>query len=77
MADAWWPAMFSMLDAPRPMATITFTLDLVGDPTGVEHCFHQASTLSVFDGYQPELRAIWAEDGRLLAINHQTFVVIR
>jgi hypothetical protein len=80
MADAWWPAIFGLLELPRPMATITFTVDVVGDCAGLDPdapYFHQSHTLALADGWAPELRTLWGEDGRLLAVNHQTFVVIR
>lgn len=80
MADAWWPALFAVLRAPRPMATVTFTVDVVGDCAGLDPdapLFHDARTLSARVGYAPELRTLWGADGRLLAINHQTFVIIR
>jgi len=80
LVDAWWPALFAILAAPRPMATITFTADLLGDCEGLAPdapCFYEARLLGFHDGYAPELRALRGEDGRLLVVNHQTFVVIR
>lgn len=80
MADCWWPALFSRLSVGRPMATITFTLDVTGTCDGLDPSaplFHDARVLATADGYSTELRTLWGEDGRLLAINHQTFVVIR
>jgi hypothetical protein len=80
LADAWWPAIFAVLDAPRPMATLTFTLDLIGDLDGLDPelpLYHDARTLAVAEGYQPELRTLWGADGRLVAVNHQTFVIIK
>jgi len=79
LADAWWPALFPVMSAPRPMATITFTLDLVSSPEGLETeapYYHEAHTLVSHAGFAPELRTLWGHDGRLLAINHQTFVVV-
>ena len=80
LADAYWPALFGALRAPRPMATVTFTLDLIGTCDGLDPeapLFHDSRTLVARDGYAPEMRTLWGEDGRLLAINHQTFVIIR
>jgi acyl-CoA thioesterase len=80
MADAFWPALLMALPAPRPMATITFTIDVVGSCEGLDPeapLYHQSHTLVARDGFAPELRTLWGEDGRLLAINHQTFVVIK
>jgi hypothetical protein len=80
MADAWWPAIFPVLPGPRPMATMTFTLDVVGGCDGLDPAaplFHESRALVARDGWVPELRTLWGEDGRLLAINHQTFVIIK
>src|SRR5262249_11787426 len=79
LADAWWPALFGLLDAPRPVATITFTLDLAATLDGLDPAaplYHESTTLVSDEGYAPELRTLWGEDGRLVAVNHQTFVVI-
>jgi hypothetical protein len=80
LADAWWPALFGVMRGPRPMATLTFTLDLVSDTEGLDPeapYFHEARTMVSRGGFAPELRTLWGADGRLLAINHQTFVVIQ
>lgn len=80
LADCYWPAIFTVLEAPRPMATITFTLDFVGTFDGLSHdapVFHEGQMLAAERGFAPELRTIWGPDGRLLAINHQTFCIIQ
>lgn len=80
LADAWWPALLSLLDAPRPAATLTFTLDIVANLDGLPSdgpLYHDARTLVARDGFAPEVRTLWGMDGRLVAINHQTFVVIK
>ncbi len=80
LADAWWPALFGLLPAQRPVATITFTLDLASMFDGLDPespLYHESTTLVSADGYAPELRTLWGEDGRLVAVNHQTFVVIK
>jgi acyl-CoA thioesterase len=78
--DAYWPALFARLTGFRPMATITFSLDVLGTCEGLDPTaplFHQGRVLAARDGYAAEERILWGEDGRLLAINRQTFVVIR
>jgi acyl-CoA thioesterase len=80
MADVWWPALLQTMPVPRPMATLTFTLDILGNCEGLAPdapLYHEGRTLAVRDGWAPEQRTLWGEDGRLLAINHQTFVVIK
>lgn len=80
LIDAWWPAAFARMRAPRPMATIAFTLQLVADPARIdpsEPVFHRARTPVAAGGYMVEFRELWSPAGELLALNQQTFVVIR
>ena len=80
MIDAWWPAAFVRFPAMRPMATITFTLDIVGGTDGLDPgapLLYRATAPVCTSGYCLETRELWSEDGRLVALNHQTFVVIQ
>ncbi len=80
MADAWWPAALVRFDTLRPMATIAFTLDVVGGADGLDPTaplLYRATAPVCTSGYCLETRELWSEDGRLVAINHQTFVVIQ
>lgn len=80
--DAWWPASYAT-DAgpyPRPVGTIAYTLELAATLEGLDPeapLFYQARVLAEHDGYLIELRELWGEDGRLLALNPQTIAVIR
>lgn len=77
--DAWWPAAMVRMPTIRPLATITYTLELVGSVEGLDPAapLLYRGTVPVFgDGYFLETRELWGEDGRLLALNHQTFAVI-
>jgi acyl-CoA thioesterase len=79
MADAWWPAAAVRL-AGRPMATIAYTLEIVGSVDGLDPAaplIYRAVVPVCADGYFVETRELWGEDGRLIAINHQTFAVIQ
>lgn len=79
MADAWWPATLVRFDRPRPMATIAFTLDVVAGLEGLDPeapLLYRGTVPVLSDGYFLETRELWGEDGRLVALNHQTFVVI-
>lgn len=79
MIDAWFPVAFIRL-AARPMATIAFTLDIAGrvdDLDPAEPLLYRATAPVCSDGYAFETRELWSPDGRLIAINHQTFVIIR
>lgn len=79
-ADAWWPTVFAVEEAPRPMATVAFTFQPFVRFDGVDpHAplFHRARLAAATDGYCVELRELWSETGRLLALNQQTFVIIK
>ena len=78
LIDAWWPVVFARL-GPRPMATIAFTLDITGGLDGLDPgapLLYRAAARVCTDGYVLETRELWGSDGRLVAINHQTFVII-
>jgi Thioesterase-like superfamily len=79
-ADAYWPALFAVQRAPRPMATIAFTFQPFVNFDGLDvnaPVFHRANLAAVAEGYCVEFRELWAEDGRLLALNQQTFAIIK
>jgi acyl-CoA thioesterase len=80
MADAWWPAAFNRLTAPRPMATIAYTLDIFAGLDGLDPAaplIYRARVPVCAEGYFVETRELWGDDGRLVAINHQTFAIIQ
>jgi len=79
-ADVWWPAYLSELTEPRPMATIAFTFQPIGTLAGLssdDPLFHHGEVLGGRDGYLVEQRQLRGSDGRLVALNQQTFVVIK
>ncbi len=79
MIDAWWPAALVRLPAMRPMATIAYTLDVVHGLDGLDPdapLLYRSTAPVLTGGYCLETRELWGEDGRLVALNHQTFVVI-
>jgi acyl-CoA thioesterase len=77
-ADAWWPAMLSLFQAPRPAATITFMLELY-DVCAItdEPLWHEGRSDVAAAGYASERRALWTPSGQLVALNHQVFAIIR
>lgn len=80
LCDGWWPAAFARLSAPRPAATIAFTMQPLADPSGLdpaEPVYHRARAVTMRDGYAVEFRELWSPAGELLALNQQTFAIIR
>jgi len=80
MIDAWWPAALARFTAFRPIATIAYTLDIVGKLDGLDPAaplIYRAVVPVCGDGYFLETRELWGEDGRLVAINQQTFAIIQ
>lgn len=78
--DAWWPALYTTLDGPRPMATLAFTLQLLGTLEGLPPdapLFFRSRAPVLQDGYCVEFREVWGSDGRLLALNQQTIAVLK
>ncbi len=78
--DAWWPALFPVLKQPRPMATVTFTMEFLGELDGLDPdapLFLNERAAAASGGYATEFRELWGEDGRLLALNQQTFAIIK
>ena len=73
--DSYWPALFSIERAPRPMATIAFTFQPHGIPD--DDVYYRATLVAQDAGYCVEFRELWSAAGRLLALNQQTFVVIK
>ncbi len=80
LADAWWPAAFAIESAPRPIATVAFTMQcLLGGrvlPADAP-LLHRARVVASAQGYFVEMRELWTEGGELVALNQQTFVWIR
>jgi acyl-CoA thioesterase len=80
LIDAYWPAFLVTAAAPRPAATLTFSLETLSDLDGLDPAaplFHRGRVLGGRDGYAIEARELWGEDGRLVALNQQIFVVIK
>jgi hypothetical protein len=80
MIDVWYPAFLVGARAPRPLATIAYTLELFDGLDGLapDAPLAYRGTVPVCgDGYFVETRELWGDDGRLVARNHQTFAIIR
>lgn len=80
LMDAFWPATFARERSPRPMATVAFTLEMLADPASLdpsEPLYYRASAAAARQGFVVELRELWTPQGELVAMNQQTFVIIK
>jgi acyl-CoA thioesterase len=80
LMDAFWPAAFAREFAPRPMATVAFTLELLADPADLdpaEPLVYRATAPATRHGFSAEFRELWTARGELVALNQQTFVIIK
>lgn len=77
--DAWWPALFALDGAPRPVATVSFAAQILVDPASLppdEPLRHRARLGALHDGFFVELRELWRGD-QIVALNQQTFAILR
>lgn len=80
LADATWPSLFARMSEPRVLSTVSYTLQIVGTLEGLDPeapLYHRGRALASRDGFTAELRELWGEDGRLVALNQQTFATVR
>mgnify|MGYP001160808613 CR=1 FL=1 len=79
LMDAWWPSISLGIDGPRPMGTISFTVDFCFEDAfeQSEPCLLHNTCLEVQDGYAIENNMLWSANGRLLARSQQNVVIIR
>ena len=76
--DCFYPCLYAIEKRVRPMATIAFTFqpfELAGDPDAP--LAYRARMVASAGGYCVELRELWSEEGRLVALNQQTMVIIK
>jgi len=77
--DAWWPTLFGLEPAPRPVATISFAAQIVIAPETLvpdEALRYRARMAALHDGFFLELRELW-QGGRPVAFNQQTFAILK
>jgi hypothetical protein len=80
LLDAWWPAALPTFRQPRPIATVGFTMQLLTEPSALppdEPLFHRARLVASDEGYMVEFRELWTASGLLVAMNQQTFAIIK
>lgn len=81
LCDAWWPASIVRFSTFRPIGTVAFTMQIVGDPRAIDLAeaplAYRAKVWSQRDGWIVEQRELWTEAGELLALNQQTIAIIK
>jgi acyl-CoA thioesterase len=80
LIDSYWPCALVRESVPRPMATVSFSLEMATDPAQLsaeQFVFYRATSEFCADGYSIEHRELWSAQGELLAQNQQVFVVIK
>jgi acyl-CoA thioesterase len=78
--DSYWPCVWTFVTSPRPTATISFTAQLLRDPSAIdpkEPLFYRAETQCDDEGFELEYRYLYDSSGALVAANQQTFCVIK
>ncbi|MBZ0234602.1 MAG: hypothetical protein K8M05_19880, partial [Deltaproteobacteria bacterium] len=63
---------------PRPMATLTFTAELLADPATLDPgapFAYRAHLDGAADGFSVEIRELWQDDV-LVALNQQVFAIL-
>lgn len=80
LVDAWWPGAIAQAATMRPMATVSFSAQLLVDPATVDPAaplLHEAWISRAAGGYTAETRRLWTTDGRLAVENFQSIAIIR
>ena len=80
LADCYFPVVLSEMTTPRPVATVSYHIELCSPLDGLDPeapLLHHATAPFAAEGYVVDRRELWGEDGRLVALNQQTFVVIK
>lgn len=78
LLDAWWPSLFGLDDAPKMMATVSFSAQLLVAPGTLAPevpLYHTARLAGLRDGFFVEFRELWLGH-RLVAMNQQTMAVL-
>jgi hypothetical protein len=79
LLDSYWPALYSTLARPVPMATISFASQYLHHGVALpadQALYLRSRMFTQREGYCLEFRELWAKE-RLVALNQQTFVVLR
>jgi hypothetical protein len=78
LVDAWFPSILPLLDAWRPLGTISFAAHLFEREWSVaEPLYHRSRLIASQQGYFVEVRELFTPGGELCAINQQTMAIIK
>ena len=80
MSDTWWPTLYTRGTQPMAVATVAFTLQILAAQEPIDPAVPLAFRghgWVLHEGYCVEQRELWSEDGQLLALNQQTFAIIK
>lgn len=78
LLDAWWPTTLTVASAPRAVATVGYTMQLLADPgalAAAEPLFYRAHGVASSGSFFVEMRELWS-GGRVVAMNQQTFALL-
>ena len=76
--DSYYPALFPMETAPRPVATVSFMAEFLIDPSTLDPAmplYYRARSLAEAGGYFVELRELW-NGQQPVAYNQQSFAIL-
>jgi acyl-coenzyme A thioesterase PaaI-like protein len=79
LLDSYWPALYATTPRPVPMTTVSFAAQylLHDEPLAADQpLFFQGRAFVQSEGYCVEFRELWTRD-RLVALNQQTFAILR
>lgn len=79
LLDSFWPTALVLDTTPRPMATISFTAQIVADLAdldGTQPLHFRSHAVSIGAGYLVEFRELWNGQA-LVALNQQMFAIIK
>lgn len=77
LVDSWPPATIQMLGEPRPASSLTWTIELLEDPSAEPDAWwaYEVRTDHAAHGYGHTHAHVWRPDGTLVAISRQTVAV--
>ncbi len=80
LIDAWPPAVLPMYPGPAPISTMTWSAEFSDIPEGLsasQWFRYRADSGMSAAGYASTQAGIWTDQGKLLAISHQSVAVFR